>query len=173
MEFFVKATKRELTTKKLEAYQRWAELRQWGLKNPIKFSEYIFGIEFLDFQKNILMNSWIKRYVLWAVTRNGGKSFLQAPLVMSKQILIPNFTTYFLSGSHEQSINTIKKIEDVAKKNITSLTGLTDVFMNELVKSQANTEGDTTWIWQAPYVVTFTTCTTGSSRYCITYSVDT
>lgn len=141
MEFFVKATKRELTTKKLEAYQRWAELRQWGLKNPIKFSEYIYGIEFLDFQKNILMNSWTKRYVLWAVSRNGGKSFLQAPLVMSKQILIPNFTTYFLSGSHEQSINTIKKIEDIAKKNITSLTGLTDVFDSEIVRNVANTSG--------------------------------
>ena len=114
MDFFVPMTKKEITTKKLEAYQKWSEIRQWGLRSPVKFCEYIFGIEFLDFQKEIFMNSWTKRYVLWAVSRNGGKSFLQAPLVMSKQLLIPNFTTYFLSGSHEQSINTIKKIEDIA-----------------------------------------------------------
>jgi hypothetical protein len=141
MDFYVQTTKRELTTKKLEAYQKWAEIRQWGLRQPVKFSEYIFGIEFLDFQKTIFMNSWTKRYVLWAVSRNGGKSFMQAPLVMSKQLLIPNFTTYFLSGSHEQSINTIKKIEDIAKKRITSLTGLTDVFDSEIVRNVANTSG--------------------------------
>lgn len=141
MDFFIKPTKKEITTKKLESYKKWSDIRQWGLRCPVKFCEFIFGIEFLDFQKEIFMNSWTTRYSLWAVSRNGGKSFLQAPLVMSKQLLIPNFTTYFLSGSHEQSINTIKKIEDIAKKRITSLTGLTDVFDSELVRNVANTSG--------------------------------
>lgn len=130
-----------MTTKKLEGYKKWSEIRQWGLRQPVKFCENIFGIEFLDFQKEIFMRSWTSRYSLWAVSRNGGKSFLQAPLVMAKQLLIPNFTTYFLSGSHEQSINTIKKIEDIAKKRITSLTGLTDVFDAEIVKNVANQSG--------------------------------
>lgn len=141
MDFFVKSTQKELTTKKLEAYRKWTEIRLWGLRQPVKFCENIFGIEFLDFQKEVFMNSWTKSRVCWAVTRNGGKTFMVAPFVMCKQILIPNFQTYFLSGSHEQSINTIKKIEDIAKKRIGSLTGLTDVFDAEIVKNVANQSG--------------------------------
>lgn len=141
MEFIVKNTEKELTTKKLEAYRKWTEIRLWGLRQPIKFCENIFGIEFLDFQKEVFMNSWTKSRVAWAITRNGGKTFMVAPFVMCKQVLIPNFQTYFLSGSHEQSINTIKKIEDIAKKRIGSLTGLTDVFDAEIVKNVANQSG--------------------------------
>lgn len=141
MDFIVKTTQKEMTTKKLEAYHKWTEIRLWGLRQPVKFCENIFGIEFLDFQKEVFMNSWTKSRVCWAVTRNGGKTFMVAPFVMCKQILIPNFQTYFLSGSHEQSINTIKKIEDIAKKRIGSLTGLTDVFDSEIVKNVANQSG--------------------------------
>ena len=141
MEFIIKPTKKELTTKKLESYQKWAEIRQWGLRQPIKFCEYILGIEFLDFQKMVFMNSWTKSRVLWAVTRNGGKSFLVAPFTVTRQLLIPNYHTYFLSGSHEQSINTIKKIEDIAKKRISTLTGLTDILDSEIVKNVANQSG--------------------------------
>ena len=141
MEFFVRTSQKEMTTKKLEAYRKWTEIRLWGLRQPVKFCEYIFGIEFLDFQKEVFMNSWTKSRVCWAVTRNGGKTFMVAPFVMAKQVLIPNFQTYFLSGSHEQSINTIKKIEDIAKKRIGSLTGLTDVFDAEIVKNVANQSG--------------------------------
>ena len=141
MEFFVRTSQKEMTTKKLEAYRKWTEIRLFGLRQPVKFCEYFFGIEFLDFQKEVFMNSWTKSRVCWAVTRNGGKTFMVAPFVMAKQVLIPNFQTYFLSGSHEQSINTIKKIEDIAKKRIGSLTGLTDVFDAEIVKNVANQSG--------------------------------
>ena len=132
MEFFVKTTTKELTTKKLEAYQKWTEVRLWGFRQPVKFAEFILGIEFLDAQKLVFMNSWTKKYILWAMSRNAGKSFMTAPFVVCKQLLIPNHQTYFLSGTHEQSINTIKKIEDIAKKRISSVTGLTDVLDSEI-----------------------------------------
>ncbi len=141
MEFFVKTTQKELTTKKLESYRKWTEIRLWGLRQPVKFAEFILGIEFLDAQKLVFMNSWTKKYILWAMSRNAGKSFMTAPFVVCKQLLIPNHQTYFLSGTHEQSINTIKKIEDIAKKRISSVTGLTDVLDSEIVKNVANTSG--------------------------------
>lgn len=75
------------------------------------------------------------------MSRNAGKTFAVSPFVITKQILIPNFQTYFLSGTHEQSINTIKKIEDIAKKRIGSVTGLTDIFDSEIVKNVANQSG--------------------------------
>lgn len=141
MEFFVKTTQKELTTKKLESYRKWTEIRLWGLRQPVKFAEFILGIEFLDAQKLVFMNSWTKKYILWAMSRNAGKSFMTAPFVVCKQLLIPNHQTYFLSGTHEQSINTIKKIEDIAKKRISSVTGLTDVLDSEIVKNVSNTSG--------------------------------
>ena len=141
MEFYVQKTTKELTTKKLEAYQKWTEIRLWGFRQPVKFAEFILGIEFLDAQKLVFMNSWTKKYILWAMSRNAGKSFMTAPFVVCKQLLIPNHQTYFLSGTHEQSINTIKKIEDIAKKRISSVTGLTDVLDSEIVKNVANTSG--------------------------------
>ena len=141
MDFVVKTTKKELTTKKLEAYYKWAEIRQFGLRQPVKFAELFLGIEFLDSQKLVFMNSWTKKYILWCMSRNGGKSFMTAPFVVCKQLLVSNHQTYFLSGTHEQSINTIKKIEDIAKKRIASVTGLTDVLDFEIVKNVANTSG--------------------------------
>ena len=141
MEFFVKTTQKELTTKKLESYRKWTEIRLWGLRQPVKFAEFILGIEFLDAQKLVFMNSWTKKYILWAMSRNAGKSFMTAPFVVCKQLLIPNHQTYFLSGTHEQSIKTKKKIEDIAKKRISSVTGLTDVLDSESVKNVANTSG--------------------------------
>lgn len=141
MDFLVKTTTKELTTKKLEGYKKYTELRLWGLRQPVKFAEYILGIEFLDSQKLVFMNSWSKSRVLWCMSRNAGKTFAVAPFVICKQLLIPNFQTYFLSGTHEQSINTIKKIEDIAKKRIGSVTGLTDIFDSEIVKNVANQSG--------------------------------
>ena len=66
---------------------------------------------------------------------------LGSPFLMAKTLLVPYFEGYILSGTGAQSIGMMKKIEQIAKKEIASFTGLTDVFMNELVKSQANSNG--------------------------------
>lgn len=65
---------------------------------------------------------------------------LGSPFLMSKTLLIPKFEAYILSSTGSQSIGMMKKIESIAKKEIASFTGLTDVFLNELVKS-SNSEG--------------------------------
>jgi hypothetical protein len=62
---------------------------------------------------------------------------------MAKSLLVPNFQGYLLAGDGSQSKELFGKIEKIAKREIASFTGLTDVFYNELVKSVANTDGFT------------------------------
>jgi hypothetical protein len=143
LEYFLRSSETQLSQKKLEAYLRLAEIIQWGRKAPIKFCERFMGIEFFDAQKYAFMNSWLKSYNLWCVTRNGGKSTLTAPFIMAKGILVNAHNTYILSNVSAQSQDTFMKIEKIAKKEIASFSGLTDFFVGELVKSHANTDGFT------------------------------
>lgn len=41
--------KGNLTQKKLESYQKFNELNQWGRKNPVKYAEFVFGLELMDY----------------------------------------------------------------------------------------------------------------------------
>ena len=138
--FFKKPTYYDMSELKLEGLKKFAEIIQWGRRNPVKFCERFFGIEFLDFQKYVFMMSWITPNVVWCMTRNGGKTTLGSPFLMAKTMLVPKFEGYILSSTGSQSIGMMKKIESIAKKEIASFTGLTDVFLNELVKS-SNSEG--------------------------------
>lgn len=100
-------------------------------------------MELLDYQKYVFMESWYKPYVLWCMGRSSGKTTLGSPFIMAKSLLIPNFQAYILAGVGSQSQEMFLKIEKIAKREIASFTGLTDVFYNETVKSAANTDGFT------------------------------
>lgn len=273
--YFVKPTYYDMSNLRLEGLKKTAEIVQWGRRNPVKFCERFMGIEFLDYQKYVFMQSWITPYVVWCMSRSAGKALdldtriptpdgdrqmrdihvgdyvydesfrqtmvtyespvyighrcyeltfddgekivadaehnwymhcgnssykiyttyelanafkiykfgiagklltnimevpsrpvkciqvesnshlylcgnkntithnttLGSPFIMAKTLLIPYFEGYILSGTGAQSIGMMKKIEAITKKEIASFTGLTDVFMNELVKSQANSNG--------------------------------
>ena len=56
-------------------------------------------------------------------------------------LLFNNYRIYICSGTADQSQETFRKIEDIALKNIESMTGLTDIFRNEVEISQANSNG--------------------------------
>lgn len=58
-------------------------------------------------------------------------------------MLFPNFESYILSTTSAQSQDTFMKMEKIAKKQIESFTGLTDIYFNEIVKSASNTDGFT------------------------------
>lgn len=60
---------------------------------------------------------------------------------MMRGLLFNNYRIYICSGTADQSQETFKKIEDIALKNIESMTGLTDVFRNEVEISQTNSNG--------------------------------
>lgn len=132
-----------MSQRKIDGYLKLAEIIQWGRKWPLRFVELMFGIDLLDYQKYIFMESWTTPFCVWCMGRNGGKTTLGSPFIMTKSMLIPNFNTYILAGVGSQSQEMFMKIENIAKNNIASFTGLTDVFLNETVKSAANTDGFT------------------------------
>lgn len=100
----------------------------------------MFGLELMDYQKYCFEASFYKQFVLWLLSRNAGKSVLSAPFNMTKMMLFPNFNTYILSLTAGQSQDTYMNMERIAKKQIESFTGLSDVFLGE-VSSTANSDG--------------------------------
>jgi hypothetical protein len=89
------------------------------------------------------MMSWVTPFNVWCQSRGSGKTTMLAPFIMAKTNLIPNFQTYIMSGVGSQAQEAFLKIEKIAKREIASFTGLTDIFYNETVKSAANTDGFT------------------------------
>lgn len=143
MDIHVKSTKQEMSQRKLEGYLKLAEIIQWGRRVPVKFCERFYGIDFLDNQKYVFMMSWVTPFNVWCQSRGSGKTTMLAPFIMAKSNLIPNFQAYIMSGVGSQAQEAFLKIEKIAKREIASFTGLTDVFYNETVKSAANTDGFT------------------------------
>ena len=140
-QIYVKPTEREISQRKLESYQKLAEIKQWGLRYPTKFLSEFVGVDLLDSQEYTFMMSWTRPYVLWLESRNAGKTTKLALYAMLRGLLHNNYRIYICSGTAGQSQETFRKIEDIAMKNIESMTGLTDVFRNEVEISQANSSG--------------------------------
>jgi hypothetical protein len=134
-------SEQKISQRKMEGYLRLAEIVNWGRAYPVKFVERFLGIELLDYQRWAFMNSWTTKNVLWCMSRNAGKTFLTVPFIMAKSMLVPNFNTFILAGTASQSQNLFLKIEKTAKKEIESLTGLTDIFANEIVRTNSTSDG--------------------------------
>ena len=60
---------------------------------------------------------------------------------MLRSLLIPNHVTYFLGNTGQQAKSTYKKIEKISRREISSFVGCTDLFINELVKNGATSDG--------------------------------
>lgn len=138
---FVKPTEEIISQRKMEGMQKLSEIKQWGLRNPTKFMERFIGVDLLDVQTYTFMNSWDKMYALWLCTRNYGKSTLLALYYMIRGMLLNNCRCYICAGTSDQSIETFEKIVSIAKNEIESFTGLTDVFRNEVVINMTNNDG--------------------------------
>lgn len=74
MEFLMVRSKEELSERKLEAYLKYAEIIDWGRKNPVRFCERFYGIELLDHQRYVFMKSWITARNVWCQSRGSGKA---------------------------------------------------------------------------------------------------
>ena len=133
-----KPTIKEVSARKMEAYEKYCMVINWGRKYPVKFASRFMGVELLDFQKYIIENSWNRDFALWLISRNGSKSTSLAIYTMNKSLLFPFHATYFLGNTGEQAKDTFKKIEKLAKKEIESFAGSTDLFMEELKKSNVS-----------------------------------
>ena len=138
---FVKPTEEIISQRKMEGMQKLSEIKQWGLRNPTKFMERFIGVDLLDVQTYTFMNSWDKMYALWLCTRNYGKSTLLSLYYLTRGMLLNNCRCYICAGTSDQSIETFEKIVSIAKNEIESFTGLTDVFRNEVVINMTNNDG--------------------------------
>lgn len=139
--FFEKPMDYGMTYRQLDDKKLTAEFIQWGRRNPDKFAEEIFGISFMDYQRYVFLNTWNAQFVVWAMSRNAGKSILGAVYLMTRALLVPNFQAYILCGVGSQSIEMFQKIEKLTFNAIPSFKTLTDVFQGEVVKNQANSNG--------------------------------
>ena len=71
---YSKPSKRELSQRKLEAYERYCKVIDWGRKEPIEFARRFMRIELLDIQKYAIYQSWNREFILWLESRNAGKA---------------------------------------------------------------------------------------------------
>lgn len=140
---FVRPNLYDMTTKRYNEKIEFSEFLQWGRRNPSRFTEEIFNVQLMDYQRYLIDSSWTTPFCVWAMSRNGGKSLGASLFVMDKMMLIPNFKAYILAAVGSQSIEMFLKMEAFALKNISSFTNLNDVFQSNVVKSQANSNG---WI---------------------------
>lgn len=136
-------TQTELSLRRQEAMDRYVRLIQWGRANPTRFVEQIFKVELMDYQKYVFLNTWDAEVAAWVMSRNAAKSFLGGLYMMTRATLFPTCSIYIMSTVAGQSKDTFLKLENIAKKNISSVVGSSDVFLNEVVKSNANTDGFT------------------------------
>lgn len=130
-----KASAKEVSQRKLETYEKYYKVINWGRANPVPFISRFMGVDLLDFQSYVISNTWNRDFALWLICRNGGKSAELGIYTMAKSLLFPFHATYFLGNTGEQSKDTFKKIEKLAKGEIESFAGSTDVFFEELRKS--------------------------------------
>lgn len=143
MDYYIKSSEKEISQRKLLEYDKFAEVIRWGRSNPLRFAEEIFGLQLVDFQRWIFMNSWWRPFVLWLQCRGGGKDTLDSVLQMTKMVLIPNYKVYISCLSAGQSAESFKKLEDIAKRRIPSFKSATDVFLDEVVLPKNNPDGFT------------------------------
>lgn len=132
-----------LSRRKIELYSKNAEIIKYWRRNPVIACEDILGIKLLDAQKYILIESWTKPYVVWCCSRNFGKSFLGAILMILKFLLYENQQIYIISSVGSQSQETFMKIERIAQQRIESTKSLKDVFSQEVVTNGNNKDGFT------------------------------
>lgn len=137
----------KFSERKLRQYLSDAKTVKFLRRNPVIACELLLGIKLSDAQKWMLIESWNRPYVLWNCSRNFGKSFLGAIIIMLKAMLYPNQRIYIVSSSGGQAQETFGKMEDIAKCNIDSIdftdsyTGRNiDIFMNEII-ANANSDG--------------------------------
>lgn len=131
-------SKQILSTRKKNMYEQNAKLIKFFRRNPVIACEVLLGIKLLDFQKYILIQSWNAPYSLWACSRNSGKSFLGAILMILKAVLYENQAIYIISSVGSQAQETFTKIEEIILqmgKTSASIDSLKDIVAGETVKS--------------------------------------
>lgn len=131
-----------MSTRKIEALIKIAELQKYYQCNPVRFISDFFGIELIDAQAWIVQRSWNCPNVLVVATRGIGKSTVIDLIIMSKGMLFNNFWSYIASGSGGQAEQTFTTLERLANDNIDEMVGSTGyIFKHEVEIKNAAGDG--------------------------------
>lgn len=130
-----------LGPRKIELLDKYSVIVNRGRQDPVWFIQNFLGVQLTDFQKWIINSAWTKEKVCLVCSRNTGKSFIASLYIMARAILFPGSKIYIMSLTAKQAQDTFTKMEDIAKHNISSVKGGENIFSNEIVKNNANTDG--------------------------------
>ena len=62
----------ELSQRKIEMFEKYLKMIQWRRREPVKFMEEVFGLQFTDHQRYVLLSTWNTRRAVWLMSRNSG-----------------------------------------------------------------------------------------------------
>ena len=62
----------ELSQRKIEMFEKYLKMIQWGRREPVKFLEEVFGLQFTDHQRYVLLSTWNTLRAVWLMSRNSG-----------------------------------------------------------------------------------------------------
>lgn len=136
-------TNNNLTDQDEESMSRYVRLIQWGRSHPVQFIENVLGVPLMDYQRWLVSMTWVAEYAVWVCSRNAGKSFLLGNFITARALLFPNQRIHIMSTGSRQANETFETMENIVKRNVPSLKTVNTVFMDELEKSNANTDGFT------------------------------
>lgn len=137
---YKKRTDIGLGPRRVELLHRYKNMINKGRQDPAWFIETFFDIKLLDYQRWMINSAWTKRTVVFVCSRNTGKSFIASLYVMARAILFPASHIYLMSLTAGQAQDTFRKMEDIAKHNISSAKNDNCIFASEVVKS-SNSDG--------------------------------
>ena len=126
-------TEIELSQRRLEQMEKYNKIISYGRRSPVWFVENIFKIQLLDYQAWAVANSFGKSKSVLLMGRNSGKSFLLAILMMLRATLFSNSQIWIMAPTAKQSMDTFLKMENIARRQISSVIGSTEIFYNELM----------------------------------------
>lgn len=92
-----------ITEIKRHAYECDAATIAYYRRNPVIACRDLLGIQLFDAQAYILEQSWNSSHVLWACSRNFGKSFVGSIFIILKALLYENQSIYIVSSVGDQS----------------------------------------------------------------------
>lgn len=123
-----------ITAVKRKIYECDAATIAFYRRNPVIAARDLLGIQLFDAQAYMLEQSWNASHVLWACSRNFGKSFVGSVFILLKAILYENQAIYIVSSVGDQSKETFNKIEEIVTrvgKTAASIRSLQDIAEKE------------------------------------------
>lgn len=130
-----------VTEQRKRTFVPFDRLIRWGRTHPVEFVEKIFRIRLLDHQRAEFYGLWACKKGVLLCSRGSGKTFVLALYMAVRAILFPSQRINIVNTSAKQAQDSFNKLADIARKNIQTLTGVSDVLMNEVMKPNSANDG--------------------------------